>query len=178
MKIISFLFIFFLSFNLFAFSINDLKNSIAHENIQGNFQQQKIITGFPKPIITEGKFTIKNKTLFWLTEKPRKSYIKINEMGIFSLSDNSTWHKVESQYDKSMFLDILNFNFEKIEKIFNIKLSGDKNNWAIVMTPKTHITSKIFKDITITGNIYVSSINITEENGDKTIMEFFNVSSK
>ena len=46
------------------------------------------------------------------------------------------------------------------------------------LKPKTHIAGKIFKNIIIKGGVFVSNIEIVEENGDKTIMKFLNVSTK
>lgn len=179
MKIISFFIIFFISVsNIFAFSINELEKVMVNDNIYGNFNQEKIIAGFPKPVITGGQFSIKNKELMWITEKPRKSSIKINAEGIFSLSNNGIWSKIQGQYDKSMFLDIVNMNFKKISSIFDIDLSGSSKNWTMILNPKTHIAGKIFKNIIIQGGNFVSSIEIIEENGDKTIMKFLNVSNK
>ena len=172
MKIISCLFILFISVsNIFAFSINDLEQVMVNDNINGSFNQEKIIAGFPKPVITGGQFSIKNKELLWITKKPRKSSIKINAEGIFSLSSNGAWSKIQGQYDKSMFLDIVNMNFKKLNSIFDI-------NWIMNLKPKTNIAGKIFKNIIIKGGVFVSSIEIIEENSDKTIMKFFNVSSR
>ncbi len=177
MKIISFIFIFFMSFyNLYAFSLNDLEKIMVHDNINGSFKQEKIITGFPNPIISNGKFIIKNKELLWITEKPRASSIKINVDGIFSLSKDNQWVKIQGQYDKSIFLDIVNMNLKKINSIFEIELSGSAEKWIMNLIPKTHIAGKIFKKIIINGSRYVASIEIIEENSDKTKMIFSNIS--
>ena len=179
MKIVSFLFIFFISVsNIFAFSVNELEKVMVNDNINGEFHQEKIISGFPNPILTSGQFSIKNKELLWITEKPRNSSIKINTDGIFSLSSNGVWSKIQGQYDKSMFLDIVNMNFKKINSIFDIDLLGSSNSWVMKLKPKTHIAGKIFKSIIIKGGVFVSSIEIVEKNGDKTIMKFLNVSTK
>ena len=62
MKIVSFLFIFFISAgNIFAFSLNELEKVMVNDNINGEFHQEKIISGFPNPILTSGQFSIKNK---------------------------------------------------------------------------------------------------------------------
>lgn len=176
MRIISLIFIFLASvLNVYALSFDELEKNMVSDNINGDFNQEKIITGFPNPIVSKGTFSIKNKELLWVTEKPRKSTIKINANGIFSLSESSKWNKIQGQYDKSMFLDIVNMDFNKISSFFNIKLSGTADKWVMILNPKTHIAGKIFKNITINGGKYVSLIEIVEENGDKTIMKFLNV---
>lgn len=176
MKVISFILIFLISaLNVYALSFDDLEKNMVNDNIKGNFNQEKIITGFPKPIISKGSFIIKNKELLWITEQPRKSTIKINSNGIFSLSQDNKWNKIQGQYDKSMFLDIVNMNFKKISSFFDISLSGSADNWVMNLKPKTQITGKIFKNIIINGGKYVSLIEIIEENGDKTIMTFINI---
>ncbi len=177
MKIIRFIFAYLLiGYNVFALSFDDLEKVIISDNIQGEFKQEKIIVGFPNPVISSGKFTINNQELLWQTEKPRKSYIKINAEGIFSQSNHNQWIKIQEQYDKSIFLDIVSMNFKKISSIFSIDLSGNVDNWVMILKPKKHIVGKIFKNIVIKGNKYITSIDITEENNDKTIMTFVNVS--
>ena len=111
-------------------------------------------------------------------EDRAKSSMKIKADGILRLSSNGAWSKIQGQYDKSMFLDIVNMNFKKVNSIFDIDLSGSAKNWIMNLKPKRNIAGKIFKNIIIKGGVFVSSIEIIEENGDKTIMKFFNVSSR
>lgn len=161
----------------YSITLNDLNNILIKNNIYGEFIQSKTIEGFTKPIVTSGNFIIKDKVLYWDTLKPRNNSIKIDETGMYSKKDN-TWIKIKSEYDKSLFLDIVNLNLNKINNIFNINITGNNNNWELNLTPKKNIVGKIFKEIKINGNKYVNKIHIIESNGDLTSMDFKNVYNK
>ena len=168
----------FIPHKSYSITLDNLDNILIKNNIFGEFTQTKIIEGFPNPIISSGNFIIKDKILFWNTVKPRENNIKINESGIYSKKNDNSWNKIKSEYDKSLFLDIVNMNFSKIDNLFNIKITGDNKNWEILLKPKSSIVGKIFKEIKIYGNKYVNNIHIIEENGDLTRMDFKNVYNK
>lgn len=165
--------IFFVFFaQIFAFELSDLEK-IKHENISGKFSQIKKITGFERAIQSSGAFHIKNRTLFWHTQKPLDSQIKITSEGIFALQGDS-WVKTSQSYDKGLFLSIINLDFAALRENFELHLSGDENAWILVLNPKGLIKN-IFENIEIRGDSRVNRILLIEKNGDSTLNIFSEV---
>lgn len=157
--------------NLVAFSIDDLR-SIKKENINGDFTQSKKISGFSSEIKSSGSFSIANDEILWHTKKPIVSSVKITGDGVFILQNTQNWVKTSNHYDKSLFLNILNLDFEALKGNFDFKLNGDKSAWHLTLTPKG-IIKNIFKRIEISGGEFVKSVVLIESNDDKTENRFF-----
>lgn len=157
--------------NLVAFSIDDLR-SIKKENINGDFTQSKKISGFNSEIKSSGSFSIANDEILWHTKKPIVSSVKITGDGVFILQNTQNWVKTSNHYDKSLFLNILNLDFDALKGNFDFKLNGDKSAWHLTLTPKG-IIKNIFKRIEISGGEFVKSVVLIESNDDKTENRFF-----
>ncbi len=157
--------------NLVAFSIDDLR-SIKKENINGDFTQSKKISGFSSEIKSSGSFSIANDEILWHTKKPIVSSVKITGDGVFILQNTQNWVKTSNHYDKSLFLNILNLDFDALKGNFDFKLNGDKSAWHLTLTPKG-IIKNIFKRIEISGGEFVKSVVLIESNDDKTENRFF-----
>lgn len=170
------LLIFFISFFLvsysYAITVEDIERSLVKDNISGSFIQTKKLANFPNPIKSSGRFEIKEKILLWNTLKPIKNSLKLSSEGIFTLSKDNKWVLVPSQFDKSLILDILEMNIENIKKTFKISANGSSSSWVIGLEPKSLIIKKVFNNISIEGDKYVSKVTMNESSGDVTVMEF------
>lgn len=157
--------IYFLIFSFaFGLELSELEH-LKQNNFSGTFKQSKNIANFKKPILSEGNYSFVNEELFWHTLKPVEHSFKINASGSYNLINNA-WVKSEQNYDKNLFLNIINFNFTALKKDFDIKLNGDKANWSMLLSPKNLWLKKIFLDIKITGDKTPKIIKIQEVNGD------------
>lgn len=156
--------------NLMAFSVDDLR-SIKKANIDGDFTQSKKISGFSSEIKSSGSFSITNDEILWHTKKPIVSSVKITGDGVFILQSQN-WVKTSNHYDKSLFLNILNLDFDALKGNFDFKLKGDKSAWHLTLTPKG-IIKNIFKRIEISGGEFVKSVVLIESNDDRTENRFF-----
>lgn len=159
--------------SLYGFKLEDLKD-IKRDNIKGEFIQSKRVVGFSNEIKSSGEFSIKDNILLWQTKKPIENTIKITKDGIFTLRD-SKWIETSQNYDKSLFLSVVNLDFEALENNFEIEISGSKDAWNLSLKPKGVILAKIFDYINISGGEYVKSIVLKEQSGDLTTNSFSNV---
>ena len=157
-----------------AFSLDDLLH-IERDRIGGEWIQNKQLIAFENTIKSSGKFKIIDKELFWESTSPIESEMKLNEKHMY-IKQNNQWIIANRQYDKDIFLDIINLNFENIKKNFNLQLSGSSQQWSIELKPKSVILQKIFRSIFISGGRHVQMMVLTESNGDITTTTFHNVS--
>ena len=154
----------------FCFDIYEFKNIIKND-VSGDFNQTKNITGFKKAILSSGEFSIKNNEFIMTTLTPIFSSIKVDKNGVF-LIRNGSWQKEDKSADIRLLLDIINLNIDALKAEFDINLVGTKESWKLNLTPKGYLISKIFKNIEISGSNYVKKIVLREINGDETINEF------
>ncbi|MCR4942551.1 MAG: outer membrane lipoprotein carrier protein LolA [Campylobacter sp.] len=163
----------FLAFFGFAFGLEI--SELAHLKVSefdGKFEQSKNIKNFSKPIKSEGNFTFKNKELFWNTQKPVVNSVKISSEGTFALIDGK-WIKSQKDYDKNLFLNIINFDTDALKKDFDIEVGGEKNDWEMLLKPKNIWLKKIFESIKIAGGKKPKSIKMLEINGDTSEILFY-----
>ena len=72
-------------------------------------------------------------------------------------------------------MSIIKLDKAELEKEFIFKISGDKSNWNIELTPKNLLLKQIFTRILVGGDKYVRKIVLNEVRGDKTVNDFYNV---
>lgn len=163
-----------LSLSLFALDMKELKSDIKTKNIDGNFTQTKILSGFPNAFKSYGNFTLKEDELLWSTLSPINTNVVINEKGIFELRDKELIN-IGRNFDKRMFLSIIKLDEDELEKEFDIRISALEKGWNIELKPKNVLFKQIFSHILIFGDKFVERIELFEVSGDKTINEFYDV---
>ncbi|MCH5322618.1 MAG: outer membrane lipoprotein carrier protein LolA [Helicobacter sp.] len=170
--IIRYILVFILFWNfLDAFELEDIKNLNIY-NIKGNFTQEKILKGYNQTLTTKGIFELKNNELYWTTQVPFLSPLKITQEGVWQYKNNQ-WEKINQKYDKELFLSLVYLDFEKLKKQFEIKLEGNFQQWNIELLPKDLWLKKIFSSIQIQGGDFITRMTLYEKNGDTTINTFF-----
>ena len=161
--------IFSLAASLMGLDFNEIKSQIKTQNISGDFAQTKFLSGFNVEFKSYGKFELSQSELLYDTLSP-----VINERGIFQKSGNQLI-KIDQNFDKKLFLSIIKLDKDELEKEFIFKISGDKNNWKIELTPKNLLLKQIFTRILVGGDKFVRKIVLNEVSGDKTVNDFYNV---
>ncbi len=156
----------------FSLEIKDLSR-VRAKYVEGNFTQIKVMKNFPIPFKSSGKFKILNSNeLFWTTATPIKNEIKIDSNGIFILSENNIWKKMDNSVDKGILLDLLLLNEKSIKDIFKLNLKGDISNWVLELKPKNFFLKKIFNFIIVSGGEDIKRLDINETRGDFSRIDF------
>lgn len=154
---------------LCALQTSDLTKLRANE-MRANFTLNKTLKGFERTLVSSGEFYIKQNELYYIVKSPINSVMKINKDGVF-YEDNGTFKKSEGNYDKGLFLSLINLNFNELEKNFNAILSGDEKKWQVILEPTNIWLKKIFTHIIIKGGANVERIELLEINGDSSVYE-------
>ncbi len=149
--------------------------------LRGQFEQQKSVPGFKKPLQSSGDFLLwRGHGLLWQTRKPFASTLAISRNGLSLVgagSDGVT--QINSAMDSShrMVSDILSAllagDFSQMQTYFHIdgELS-DKQEWTLRLTPAQAGLSKVIKRITLSGDRHVRRVQIDEANGDSSLIRF------
>lgn len=159
-----------------AFSQSELVMILQQpQNIQGNFVQQRYLKSLAKPISTSGQFTlVKTKGLLWQMQKPFATNLKVTAEGIKQWN-GSAWvgeNQLGQARQIALFLGLLSGDISALSEQFEPKLIGDKTQWTLQLTPKSLIMKQIFTQIQLRGDTLVKEIELSETQGDRTIIQF------
>ncbi|TCK01530.1 outer membrane lipoprotein carrier protein LolA [Volucribacter psittacicida] len=145
------------------------------KNLQGQFTQQRYLNNLSQPMTTSGEFTlVAQQGLLWQMEKPFNHLLKVTPQGIMQWNGQQ-WiansHLAQKEQIK-LFLGLLSGDLSPLKSQFHLQLSGTPQQWQLELQPHTLIMQKIFKKIEISGDQYVRTIRLIEQQGDKTEISF------
>lgn len=147
--------------------------------LQVNFSQSKKISGFSSSVNSSGKVKIaQSRGLLWITEKPSTSILKVTSSGISELrGGNATFSISSTQEPKiksigTILTSVISGNFAPLQRYFSITGSASKNSWRLELSPIDSGVRQAITNISVSGARYVNSVDIRENNGDKTHIKF------
>ena len=161
--------IFCLVNSLFAFELDDLQR-LKKDELRAEFKLTKRLKGFEKPLKSSGEFIKKQNELFYAVKSPITSLMKINSEGVF-FEENNRFVKSEGNYDKGLFLALIDLDFNELKKNFTANLNGDEKKWQVLLKPTNIWLKKIFTHIIIEGKADIEKIELLELNGDLSLYE-------
>jgi len=157
-----------------AFDLTDLQQHMQQSPVvRGDFLQEKHIRGLPQPLISQGRFTLAaGKGLLWHLTAPIKRHLRITEEGVAHQAGNE-WRlqPVQKNRQTRLFLAVLRGDSAELQKQFELALSGDEQHWQLTLTPKSAILQQIFTSIQISGGALVSTIELIETSGERTVIK-------
>ena len=162
----------------FAFDTQQLAQLLNQpRSIHGQFEQQRHLKSLSKPLSSQGQFTlVPKKGLLWQMHSPLQSTLKVSPNGISQRNAQGQWlpsrQNSSAQQQVRLFLDLLGGNTEGLQRQFDLRLSGNANNWQLQLLPKSTVLKQVFNRIDIRGNQLVRQIELSEAQGDKTIIRF------
>lgn len=164
---------------LWAFSTAELSQTLQKPaNVQGAFTQERHLKSLAKPMTTAGQFVlVPKKGLLWHMQKPFDNRLRVRADGIMQWNGKSWVQPNQSKMSGqnrqiSLFLDLLGGNTQGLEKQFDLQLSGSPQKWTLRLNPKTALMKQIFNHIDISGDSVVRRIELSEKQGDRTVMRF------
>ena len=134
--------------------------------LTGEFEQQKWVAGFPKPLTSQGEFVLaKDVGLLWRVQKPYESVtvMAVNDQD----ATNAQW-----RYVSKILLGIFNMQTAVIEQHFAIDHHYALPTHTLVLTPVTEQLKLAIDEIRVTWQTYPQTVLIRENNGDKTVIVF------
>jgi len=152
-----------------------------HAVLRADFTQTKQMPALKRPLITSGKLLYsKAQGVIWQISKPYPISYILSEDKVVEISADGS-RKERAVRDMP--------GFAQISRIFKAMLSGDVNalngyfdnkiqiepnqaGWQLQLTPKQTQTLRFVQGIVVTGNQFVSSINIQEPNAASTAIVF------
>jgi outer membrane lipoprotein-sorting protein len=158
-----------------AFDLNDLRATLsAPVAVRGPFIQEKHLRALPQPLTSTGHFVLaKDHGLLWLLQRPLQQDYRINGKGI-ARRDANGWQVLPNSSASSeqnrLFFAVLQGDSNALERDFELKLQGTADAWTLQLTPRSMLLKQIFNHIDIAGGAYVQRIELSETQGDSTVL--------
>jgi len=158
-----------------AFDLNDLRATLsAPVAVRGPFIQEKHLRALPQPLTSTGHFVLaKDHGLLWLLQRPLQQDYRINAKGI-ARRDANGWQVLPNSSASSeqnrLFFAVLQGDSSALERDFELKLQGTADAWTLQLTPRSMLLKQIFNHIDIAGGAYVQRIELSETQGDSTVL--------
>ncbi len=162
-----------------AFELQTLSKSLGSAQLTtGHFVQERELTGFPKPMRTEGVYFLDlKKGIVWETLKPFANTMIFSEKGIKSVNKHGA-QVIPAQdipYLKTvnaLMLSLFSAQTERLDKDFDIHLKGSSAHWTMTLVPKkTSALATVFKTMEITGAASPESIKMVNQQNETTRLQ-------
>ena len=130
------------------------------KSIRCKFKQEKYFKNIQKPIVSNGDFEfIENKGVYFHTTYPVETYVDYTNKNYKQIND--------------IIKAISAKKYSRLEKEFNFYYLQKNDNWILGMKPKKESSaSNYILNITVSGIDYISKIEISQTNGNKTLLWF------
>lgn len=162
-----------------AFDLQALSKGLASAQLTtGHFVQERELTGFPKPMRTEGVYFLDlKKGIVWETLKPFANTLIFSEKGIKRINKHGA--QVISAQDipylktvNALMLSLFSAQTEGLNKDFDILLEGSSARWSMTLVPKkTSEFATVFNSLEITGTASPQSIKMVNRQNETTRLQ-------
>lgn len=149
------------------------------EHVEGRFIERRRIAGFPKPLVSEGRFSVvRNQGARWITEKPFPSTLVLDAAGMHYESASSSAEvsagNVPSVGRLGDFMQgVFAGDLKMLSGVFDLSVSGS-DPVTVRALPKAGGIDSISR-IEITGRRFAEKILIVSATGDITELELLDI---
>ncbi|WP_454831026.1 outer membrane lipoprotein carrier protein LolA [Pseudoxanthomonas wuyuanensis] len=153
--------------------------------LRGDFQQQKQVAGFSKPLRSQGRFVLSREHgVLWSTLKPFASEVVLTRDRILSRQrDGSTRVELDGRQQPAlravneMMFALMSGDVAALAPRFSSTVEAlPEQGWRLTLTPQPGPLARSFKRIRLQGDRYVRQVEIEEANGDRSLLEFTAIS--
>jgi len=153
--------------------------------LRGEFEQQKQVQGFAKPLVSRGSFVVaRERGVLWQTRTPFASQLRLTRDEIVATQNGAVAFRLDAGKEpavrviNSLMFALLNGDLSGLAEHFKIEGTTEGKGWALQLTPRQAALAKLMSRVELGGDQHVRSIRIDEANGDKTVIRFSAQSSE
>lgn len=147
--------------------------------LRGHFVQMRQLTGFAKPLRSEGSFVLApGRGLIWRGEKPFPATTIITADGILQLANGQEAMRLSSSKLPglaqlySVLGAALSGNTNPLRQSFAVSQSSDANGWRVELNPLNTQSMTQLKGLILKGGRYVVSVDVERNGGDADHITF------
>ncbi|MGZ5819727.1 MAG: outer membrane lipoprotein carrier protein LolA [Burkholderiaceae bacterium] len=165
---------------LAAVPVAKIQDMLAKQKVLcGRFDQNKTLTGFKKPLASNGRFcVVTGKGVLWRTLQPFPNTLRLTRDEIVHMQGDRVSMRLDAKQEptvrmiNSVLFSLLAGDLAQLESLFEVDGSIKDNTWTVALKAREQALAKAIGSITLEGGSYVKNITITEANGDRTNIIF------
>ena len=145
----------------------------------GRFDQTKQLIGIKKPLASNGRFcVITDKGVLWRSLYPFQNTLRLTRDEIVQFQQDRVTMRLDAKQEptvrviNSMLFAVLAGDLGRLESMFEADGSIQDNNWTVTFKAREAALAKVINSITLKGDAYVKTVNISEASGDRTAIVF------
>lgn len=148
--------------------------------LRGEFEQQRHLTGFDRPVISGGRFVVAgDRGVLWRTERPFRFDLVITPNGLLQVVPGKAPVQSMAAHSRgaeifATFADILGSgHIDQAPHGFRVEEKpGPGRAWSRTLTPISGQLSAQLESITIYGSEFVDKVDVLRRNGDRDLLKF------
>lgn len=153
--------------------------------LRGQFEQAKTVQGFRNPLRSSGTFVVaRDHGVIWQTEKPFASELVVTADQIRSRqADGSQRVEVDAGQQPAMrsinevMFSLISGDMKSLARVFKVEpVATEGPGWQLRLTPRSRMLERAFTELQLHGGRHVQQVEIVEASGDRTRIQFKNLS--
>lgn len=151
----------------------------SNQMLRGHFSQERQMTGFAKPLKSEGSFALlPGRGLIWRNEKPFVNTTVISSGGIVQLAGTQETMRLNATRVPGLaqlYLVLsaaLSGETAPLKKSFAVERNESPSGWEVSLKPLNPALQAQIKMLVLKGDRYVESVEIDRASGDSDHITF------
>lgn len=158
--------------------VRDVRERLVQpEWLRGEFEQSKQVSGFKKPLLSQGDFVVaRGRGVLWRTQRPFASELKLTRDQIRITQGGDTTLRLDAAREPAMraingvMFALLEGDVAALSEHFELQGSTQGRTWSLVLTPRVAALQALLQRIELDGDSYVRRITILEASGDRSVI--------
>ena len=149
------------------------------EQLCGRFDQTKHLAGMKKPLASHGRFcVVAGKGVLWRTLKPFPSTLRLKRDEIVQLQGERVAMRLEASQEPTVrmingvLFSLLAGDLGQLDSLFEVDGSVTGQTWKVALKARNAALARAVGAIRLEGGVYVRSIEMNEDSGDRTEIAF------
>lgn len=153
--------------------------------IRGQFTQEKTISIMTRPLQSSGHFTLHHKQgIWWHNDAPVPGDMIISDTGIVQRNASGAIQRIDSVQQPALRImsdiirQLVSGDWKQLSAQFTIDAQAQTSAWHATLTPTPgSLFERYANHIELKGQDFVTFIAIHEKSGDKTLINFSQLTS-
>lgn len=153
---------------------------LAARKVSGRFTETRTVTGFPKPLVTTGRFALEGDRLVWEALEPFPSVMTITPEGVFIEAAGDTQALTAAEIPAvgracALLTGVMGGRFAALADLFDLRVKGEAGRIAIAAEPRSPELRAVMTKIEASATDRLERLVMTGAAGDVTAVDFTDV---
>lgn len=164
--------------------IQRINQQLQHPSVlRGQFEQQRILDGFSKPMTSRGHFVVvRDRGVLWNTDTPFASQLIVTHDSLVQKNGNNVTQKLDANKEPALkaingvLFALLSGDLAALEQRFTVTGEFKNKNWSLLLIPREAGWKQVLTRVELQGNQQINQLKMLDANHDATEITFFGIS--